>query len=384
MDNTAVWIILLLFALAWGAPLVLIVHYRLAIVRSRFADIRNALIDGAGDGKSPAHHYLKLFTRKDPPAKATRGELEQAIYAHFLQFQSWTRYAMALGLMAALSAGAFYFVWGWTTMAVAETSPFGPIAHVLPSEAVFALTGAYIWSLYELSQRARRRDLTPDELFDVSIRYLAALPIGYMGALLSIDSVDSAFAFAASAFPLRDIRRFVRKRALEKMNVEDSKVEPTRAGYLTEVVDGLSPDTLARLEEIGIVTYTDLAYADPIRIMVKAGFSLRHIIQWMDHAMLAIYAFDYKKKLAENAIPSALDAKEFYETHFKKHLKEQCPAITELEKRMGVPAVLLCEIFSRVAADPQVLFLDKMWYTGYPDMRPDLPQCAYHPELRAA
>jgi hypothetical protein len=124
--------------------------------------------------------------------------------------------------------------------------------------------------------------------------------------------------------------------------------------------------------------------------MVKAGLSLRHIIQWMDHAMLAIYAFDYKRKLAENGICCSLDAKEFYETHFVRSpdenapekltpLKyEHCDAVAELAKRMALPAVLLCEIFGRVAIDPQVLFLDKMWYTGYPGKRVKAPPCPSH------
>ncbi|HSC13913.1 MAG TPA: hypothetical protein VLI71_02300 [Gammaproteobacteria bacterium] len=395
VNDASVWTILVLFVLAWGAPLVLIVHYRLSAVPQRFIEIKDALIDSTDEKKSPGRQYLELFTRRETPKKTETetkaasadpsdkkkdgdpkklfpriakptNDVEQAISDHFYQFQSWTRYAMALVLLAAFSGGALFFVWGWTTQTFFEgTSRFGTIAPILPPEAVFALTGAFVWSLYELSQRARRRELTPDELFDVSIRYLFALPIGHLGALLSIDSVDYAFAFVATALPIRDLQRFARKRALEKMNVRDSKAEPTRAGYLAEVVDGLSPDTIARLEEIDIVSFTDLAYADPIRIMVKAGFSPRHIIQWMDHAMLGIYALPHKRKLAENAICCALDAKEFYEMHFKQH--PECPAIAALVKATGVPAATLCEMFGRVAIDPQVQFLGRMWYTGYAD-----------------
>ena len=35
----------------------------------------------------------------------------------------------------------------------------------------------------------------------------------------------------------------------------------------------------------------------------------------------------------------------------------------------------------RVAIDPQVLFLDKMWYTGYQgdgNERPGVPACPFH------
>lgn len=397
VNDASAWTILGLFVLAWGAPLVLIVHYRLSAVPARFREIKDALIDYTDEKKSPGRQYLELFTRREPEKKTRTQpkdastdpsnkkkdgylkklfpkriakpttDVEQAISDHFYQFQSWPRYAMALFLLATFSGGALFFVWAWTTQTFFEgTSRFGVISPILEKEAVFALTGAFVWSLYELSQRARRRELTPDELFDVSIRYLFALPIGHLGVLLSIDSVDYAFAFLATALPIRDLQRFARKRALEKMNVRDSKAEPTRAGYLAEVVDGLSPDTVARLEEIDIVSFTDLAYADPIRIMVKAGFSPRHIIQWMDHAMLGIYALPHKRKLAENAICCALDAKEFYQAHFKAHLGE-CPAIKALVKGTGVEAATLCEMFGRVAIDPQVQFLGRMWYTGYFD-----------------
>lgn len=396
MADITFWTIVVVFVLAWGAPLILIVHHRMATVEARFREIRDALIVPEKPFLSPAHHYLKLFTRRSPAANATADELTSAIYAQFVQFQSWTRYAMSLSLLAVFSAAALYLLCEWTVKIMLSTSPLSPIGPVLPIEAVFALAGAYIWSLFELATRARQGNLTPDELFDVSIRYLAAVPIGYTAEFLTFDQVDGAFAFVAASFPLRDVQRWYRKRALEKMKFEDTpKLESTRAGYLSQVVDGLGPDTVARLEEIGIVTFTDLAYADPIRIMVKAGFSLRHIIQWMDHAMLAIYALDYKQKLGQNAITCALDAKEFYETHFvtvetyvnernevtevmKPRERGKCQSIEKVAEGTGIPAVILGEIFGRVTIDPHVEFLAGMWYTGYAGKGRDPTPCPYH------
>jgi hypothetical protein len=433
MADIAFWTIVCVFALAWGAPVGLILYYRLATVEERFREIRDALIDPDKPAKSPALHYLKLFTRRipaefaavtptlaaeaaapNPPAPApverkdesaakkkkkekTQREqeteaLERELNVHLLQFQSRARYTMSVSLLMVFSAAAFFLVWEWTTKVLLSSSPASPIGPVLPIEAVFALAGAYIWSLFELATRARRGNLTPDELFDISIRYLAAVPIGYTAQILDLGEVDAAFAFVAASFPLRDIQRWYRKRTLERMKFEDTpKLESTRAGYLTQVVDGMGPDTVARLEEIGIVTFTDLAYADPIRIMVKAGFSLRHIIQWMDHAMLAIYALDHKQKLALNGITCALDAREFYTTHFvtaeyedgeiKKMTPlplENCDTLKAIDKRMEVPALILGEIFGRVTIDPQVQFLAKMWYTGYAHDQLEPATCPGH------
>jgi hypothetical protein len=418
VETITFWTILVVFVVAWGSPLLLTLYYRRVTVKDRFAEIIEALIDD--DAKeSPARHYLQLFTRRSPAwtekskPEAYGKALEAAVKAHLIQFQSWPRYAMSLSLLAIFSAAAAYFVWAWVIVNFQIASPWGPIGPSLKTEAMLALAGAYTWSLFELASRARRGNLTPDELFDVSIRYLFALPIGYVGALLSVEPVGPVFAFIAASFPLRDIQRYFRKRTLEQMKIEEADtLDSKRAGYLTQVVDGLSPDTVARLEEIGITTFTDLAYADPIRIMVKAGFSLRHIIQWMDHATLAIYALDHKKKLAKSSICCSLDAKEFYETHFvklpenaKTEARERekpvlltigdCRAVTQLAERTGVPGELLREIFMRIAIDPHVLFLDKMWYSGYAEpldeadrheeqyrrdkrKRPATPECPFH------
>jgi len=392
MADITFWTVVVVFVLAWGAPLILILHYRMATVEVRFTEIKDALIVPGNPAGSPAHHYLKLFTRRSPAPDAKENELTSAIRAQFLKFQGWPRYTMSLTLLAVFSAAAIYLISEWTIKVMLSDSPMSPIGPVLPTEAVFALAGAYIWSLFELAVRARQGNLTPDELFDISIRYLAAVPIGYTAEFLTLEQVDGAFAFVAASFPLRDVQRWYRKRAIEKMKFEDTpKLESTRAGFLTQVVDGLGPDTVARLEEIGIVTFTDLAYADPIRIMVKAGFPLRHIIQWMDHAMLAIYALDFKQKLALNGITCALDAREFYTTHFvdaeivdgeitkmTPFSKADCDARKEIEKRMDVPVVILGEIFGRVTIDPQVQFLAKMWYTGYAHNQLEPADCAAH------
>src|SRR6185436_12347941 len=102
--------------------------------------------------------------------------------------------------------------------------------------------------------------------------------------------VGNAVAFCLSAFPLNEVRRMIRRRTLKKLGEEAPAENPSREALLSETVDGLSLETLARLSELQITTYTDLAYADPLRIMLKTGYSLRHVLQWMDHALLAVYA----------------------------------------------------------------------------------------------
>src|SRR4029077_782228 len=77
----------------------------------------------------------------------------------------------------------------------------------------------------------------------------------------------------------------------------------------------LSYDTVARLHELQISTPTDIAFTDPIWLMVRIGFSIRHVLTWMDQALLAIYVGPQLSKLAPLGFPCALDACEFYVAH---------------------------------------------------------------------
>jgi hypothetical protein len=359
--------------------LVIIFHYRWTNVEARYEEIRNALMDSEDGNATAARHYLQLFTRTNVKPDTPTTEIERSIRRHFSQFHGLEQYIVPTALCALLSAGALYFIWGWVAGSVMGKFQSDTFGVTVSKELAFALIGAYIFSLYEIVQRRRTGDLTPDELYDVALRYVVALPIGHIGTLLSVDSFDAGLAFAVSAVPLRDVKRIIRKRAFERMKMEDATKESTRAGYLRDVVDGLGSETLARLEELQIVTFTDLAYADPIRIMVKTGYPLRYIIQWMDHATFAIYAFDSKRKLGENAVVCSLDAKEFYRAHYQNARRiDTCPAITSLSTKTGLDPAILGEILMRVSIDPQVLFLETMWYTGYIEKQPELPACPFH------
>jgi len=65
---------------------------------------------------------------------------------------------------------------------------------------VMALWGAFVWSLYEILSRRKSGDLTPVELYEVAVRFVTAIPIGYAFSLLVFDTVPALAAFAISAF----------------------------------------------------------------------------------------------------------------------------------------------------------------------------------------
>jgi hypothetical protein len=381
------------FLVAWLLPLLLVWHYCHYRVPVRLAEITASFLrkDPASPARlRPVEHYVRLFIVPgfDPAQVQQESDWEACIRRQFTRHHAGERYMQAIFVLAVVSGLALFAIW-------ARVVEFNGFACFFSEETVYALAGAYVWSLYEIQLRRSTNDLTPLELFWTDLRYLAAVPIGFCVALLATDVAHPAVAFGITALPINDIRRLFRKKALERIGVGALGADGPPDGLLTAVVEGIDLDAVTRLEELQITTYSSLAYADPIRLMAKTGYPLRLIVQWIDHALLAIYAPRLKRKLAGAGLPCSLDAKEFFITHFAEEAPvtgggmscqprdyRQCPVVASLAKRLDLDATLLGEIFQRVWSDPHVVFLDTLWYTGYPDKGQRLlPGCPYHKPL---
>jgi hypothetical protein len=234
---------------------------------------------------------------------------------------------------------------------------------------VMALWGAFVWSLYEIWSRRKSGDLTPIEVLDVALRLVIAVPIGYAFSLLVFETVPSLAAFIASAFPLRDLRQWMRSQTLQKLG-ESARSSATLSskGYLGEVLRGIGDDTIVRLEELNIETYLDLAYADPIRVVVRTGVPIQLVLAWVDQALLAVYAAPHKAKFDEIGMPCALDVYEFYRDHFvsdpgggnKDWMNDD--AVKNLSAKLDIKIENLPQLLRSIADDSQVRFLAAAWY----------------------
>jgi len=348
---------------AAGLVPALVVAYRRVIIPRRLDDLRTNIWS-----EKAAKRYVSLFTPEDEDKFASKKDLDPLVERTFFQIHEWSHYLSALVLLTALLGAVVTICTLWIEARLHE---YSGIVSEIPEPIILALAGSYVWSVYETLSRIRSRDLTPDNLVEMSLRQIAAVPIGYAFSQFAIEKVEGAFAFAAAAFPLRDVRLLFRQRMLRKLDqtlsVEEAR---TNAGLLARVVDGLSSETLARLQELGIVTFMDLAYADPVRLMARTGYSMRHVIAWIDQALFGVYALATKDAFVAMGIPCALDACEFYEAHCYDKDKQQERdwkndiAVKDLADRVKVPVEFIPEILGRVWKDPHVRFLGEMWYSG--------------------
>jgi hypothetical protein len=201
----------------------------------------------------------------------------------------------------------------------------------------------------------------------VAFRFVAAVPIGYAFSLLVFDTVAGFMAFAVSAFPLRDIVLLIRSRALEKQKIEERPQpasSPTSKGYTGELLSGLGSDTLARLQELNIETYLDLAYTDPIRLMVQTGAPIKLVLAWIDLALPAVYFPQTKPTLEQLGMPCASDVCAFYTNYCfdvatgkprEKWDEEQ--AVKDLSLKLQTTPKMLYIPLTNLYEDPNARFL---------------------------
>jgi hypothetical protein len=408
------WILWAGLAIAWAMIPLIVLQYVRGVVPLRYKEIRDRFLrkppagshaKQGGTGKSAAWHYVRLLS---PDAEET--DVKRVLDAQFWYFHDTKRYVRALLLVMALSGLMLSLSGLWimdrlrdpvrgdgakveepkelTSGATAD----GPAEAVPPENAppaqaagaekggastlvgqitatlIMALWGAFVWSLYEVWSRRKSGDLTPVELVDVAIRFIVAVPIGYAFSLL-VPVAAPLGAFAASAFPLRYVRLLIRKQMLPKTG--ESVPNPlvlTAKGRFSEGLSGIGHDTIARLQELNIETYLDLAYADPIRLMVKTGVPIQLVLAWIDQALLAVYAAPHKAKFELLGMPCALDVREFYEDHWldpdtgrEKDWRND-PAVKELATSLSIPLEVLPQLLRSIYADPHVQFLSSAWY----------------------
>src|SRR5262249_53004134 len=141
---------------------------------------------------------------------------------------------------------------------------------------LMALAGGYVWSLFQIISRAMAGELAPPDLYEIDLGILAAVPIGYAFSLLAYGTDWPIFAaFVASAFPVREssllLRELFTRRLLGPSPTPANRPTERHLGLYTE---GISDETLARLGELHITTVLDMAYCDPIKVMVQSGYPL--------------------------------------------------------------------------------------------------------------
>ncbi len=102
---------------------------------------------------------------------------------------------------------------------LANTTRTGPPFILMPSIALAAVVGAYLWIVADLIARASRYDLSPSDVLRATLRLSLSAPLGYAVSSIANASVGPFIAFAIGAFPLDTITVLFRRLANKQFRI---------------------------------------------------------------------------------------------------------------------------------------------------------------------
>ena len=352
MANDLVWYQSIAVVLCVALPVVPLAAFLLTGWKAK----RNDITDGVSFKAKQC--YLMMFALSNytsSPAATTPGDAaSEAIRCEKVFADFYTRwygrrhYALpAIVFVAVLASLAVYLA--------------GSAALDTPTSA--AIAGAYLWVTSDFIARARRLDFAPSDVNWGTLRLVVAVPMGHAFAGIA----PALFAFALGAFPLSAIQDMLRQSVYKWF----TKTVPVgeRNDALTRL-QGVDDDIAIRLANEGITTIPQIAYCDPIRLVMRSNLTFNFVIDCMNQSLCWVYFEDQLKNLRPLGLRGAVEI-----AFLMDALEADDPAIrTKAESTLRDVADAirpphtidtLRYTFTQIAEDPYTHFLNAVWVNPF-------------------
>jgi len=155
----------------------------------------------------------------------------------------------------------------------------------LPGTAMAALAGGYLWTLNDQIARARSLDFSPTDVHWGTLRLVIAIPMGYAFASLA-PGVAPFVAFGLGAFPLSALIAMLRNVSEKRLGLGPTADE---ASDSIDRLQGINRPIVQRLAFEDISTVVQLAYCDPVRVVMRSNLSFNFVTDVMNQALAWIY-----------------------------------------------------------------------------------------------
>jgi hypothetical protein len=225
--------------------------------------------------------YFKMFCRSSPIPT-----LEDAP-AEFEKFHArWygRRYYIMPGLLLLLLT-----VTGVMVVTLTGLDRLGFLHNPLikiPDTAMAAMAGAYLWVGNDLISRARRLDFSPADVMWAVLRLSIAVPMGYAFASIAAESLGPFVAFALGAFPLTALTSMLQRLLNKNLKLE---AEPSETTDDIIKLRGINRAIVERLSDEDINTITQIAYCDPVRLIMRSSLTFNFVTDCMNQALAWMY-----------------------------------------------------------------------------------------------
>lgn len=349
-----------------------------AFLRTGWQAKRNDITDGVS--AKAKQFYLIMFSLSDyqdsheDSAAATTGKRDVAarcektfadFYARWYGRQHYI--FPVLVFLAVLCCMAIHIA-----LSVASTYPAWQAQHPgfvysLQAPALCAIAGAYLWVTSDFIKRARRLDFAPSDINWGTLRMVIAVPMGYAFADLTPNVGGAVVAFALGALPLSAIQDMLRERVYKWSTTTVPVSE--RNDALTKL-QGVDDDIAIRLQSEGITTIPQMAYCDPIRLVMRSNLTFNFVIDCMNQSLCWVYFEEQLKKLRPLGLRGAVEiaflmnALASTDEETRRQARSTLTDVTDAIKPPHTEATLRYT-FTQIAEDPYTHFLNAVWINPF-------------------
>lgn len=233
----------------------------------------------------------------------------------------------------------------------------------LPQTAVAAIAGAYLWVVNDHISRARRLDFSPSDVQWAILRLVISVPMGYAFASLVAPDVGPFIAFAAGAFPLGALLSFLRTVGEKRLELAAT---PSETEDDISKLQGVNKAILERLQNEDIMTVTQFAYCDPVRLVMRSNLTFTFVTDCMNQAIAWTYLEDKLETLRPLGLRGATEIKKFIDDYDNALARENAltrKALDSIAATVKLTPECLMLALRGIAEDPFTMFLSRAWAT---------------------
>jgi hypothetical protein len=252
-----------------------------------------------------------------------------------------------------------------TTLHVAGYSKINPLFDI-PSIALAAIAGAYMWVANDLTSRARRLDFSPSDVQWGTLRMVVAVPMGYAFAALAAPAAGPFVAFALGAFPLAPLTSMLRKLANRTLGLEATAEE---ASDDIIKLQGINKAIVERLANEDVTTISQIAYCDPVELIMRSNLNFIFVTDCMNQALAWMYLEHDLNKIRRLGLRGAVEIKHWLDAYNytgteprqildRERARDAFPKIASAIKQ-ELETMLVA--FDEIAGDPFTAFLALVW-----------------------
>lgn len=237
------------------------------------------------------------------------------------------------------------------TIFILVRSIFGPAFSVsLPSAMLYALFGAFVWSVWMIIRAYTRNDLTPSTFYWVFFRHLLALAYGGLAGQIFTPAYADLGAFFVGTLPFSQLIRFFGTRFGTLAGLT-----PTEGAPKLSDLQGMDSTVIQRLDEMDIHSAQDLAFSDPMELLLLSNFPVKVLVDWMDQAFLLNYVGEGIADLRVRGIRGAIEMASLH------NAPEGDPRVESVATALKVTPSDVRNLASNLYLDNHLLLIWHLW-----------------------